>query len=91
MNYNIRKNVKDINWPNKFHPVHRCNKLYKFLLHESPPLDSEVSPINRYALIIAVTLNQCYIFNYPNNDEEELQIKVKKWLNESGIKNNIYY
>lgn len=68
-----------------------CNRLYKFLLHESPPLDSEVSPINRYALIIAVTLNQCYIFNYPNNDEEELQIKVKKWLNESGIKNNIYY
>jgi hypothetical protein len=68
-----------------------CNRFYKFLLQESPPLDSEVSPINRYALIIAVTLNQCYIFSYPNNDEEELQIKVKKWLNESGIKNNIYY
>ena len=35
-----------------------CNRFYKFLLHESPPLDSEVSPVNRYALIIAVTLNQ---------------------------------
>lgn len=68
-----------------------CNRFYKFLLHASPPLDSEISPVNRYALIIAVTLNQCYIFNYPNNDEEGLQIKVKKWLNESGIKNNIYY
>lgn len=59
--------------------VKTVSSFYNFLLNEFPPSEKELSPSNKYYLIIGLTFQKTGIFYNQFHSETFVQNKVKQW------------